>query len=632
MAQELDCGLSFWRPRWLRGFATARSFLFVYGLLGTIQTMSFMYFTITLTTLERRFKIPSGTTGIVLSGNEISQILLSLVLSYFGGRRHRPRWIAGGGAVSAASCLILAAAHFLFGPGEEALQLTREYAMKHGGISGLYNVGNNNASSIIPALHALCSADNGTDDTLCPTADTPDIGSVLPLVLIFMSQFVLGIGTTMYYTLGVSYLDDSVPKNNTPMTLAWALTFRMVGLMLSYGLVTASLHMYIDPWRTPLIESTDPRWLGAWWFGWLVLGIGMLAASWLAALFPRVLPKGGVDEDYVIVTTKDQQQELRALQPSNGYAKSAEKNYEPDGGCVAVAPIADNEVSVRDFWFALKRLLRNKLLMYNYIANVFYLLGASAYMTYIAKYIEVQFNRDSASSTIISGPVTIIGLISGFLLSGWMIQRFRPAPRKLFMWGLIVGVAVIAGQVSNLFLTCSRDSMVGNAAALAALRTDCNANCSCANVAYSPVCDVGTGRTYFSACHAGCADWSDERKRYSSCACADLEHFEANTEDVLPQNVGHYDNPDDMYSEEDEDLSYEEYNDQVSVTTIRTSTTGRSNRQTTDRPPADGNNTMTPGACVAGCATAFLIYNLIACAINWLGASARIGNILLTFR
>lgn len=57
------CGLTFFHPRWLQRFANIRWFMGIYGLLGTIQAMSQMYFIVTLTTVEKRFKIPSQTTG-----------------------------------------------------------------------------------------------------------------------------------------------------------------------------------------------------------------------------------------------------------------------------------------------------------------------------------------------------------------------------------------------------------------------------------------------------------------------------------------------------------------------------------------------------------------------------------------
>lgn len=53
--------------------------------------------------------------------------MLSLILSYTGGHRNRPRWIAWGVVFCAMSCFILAMPHWLYGAGDEALRLTKEY-------------------------------------------------------------------------------------------------------------------------------------------------------------------------------------------------------------------------------------------------------------------------------------------------------------------------------------------------------------------------------------------------------------------------------------------------------------------------------------------------------------------------
>lgn len=63
-SSDSTCGLSFFKPAGLQKYATSKHFLVVYGLLGTIQAMSFVYFISTLTTFERRFKITSETTGV----------------------------------------------------------------------------------------------------------------------------------------------------------------------------------------------------------------------------------------------------------------------------------------------------------------------------------------------------------------------------------------------------------------------------------------------------------------------------------------------------------------------------------------------------------------------------------------
>jgi hypothetical protein len=65
--------------------------------------------------------------GIITVGNDISQLFVSIVLSYYTGRGHRPRWIAMGIYTVVLYCLMTALPHLLYGPGEDALALTVEY-------------------------------------------------------------------------------------------------------------------------------------------------------------------------------------------------------------------------------------------------------------------------------------------------------------------------------------------------------------------------------------------------------------------------------------------------------------------------------------------------------------------------
>lgn len=43
--------------------------------------------------------------------------------------------------------------------------------------------------------------------------------SIVPPLLVFLSQFILGVGTTLYYSLGQTYIDDNTKKKNTPLLL-----------------------------------------------------------------------------------------------------------------------------------------------------------------------------------------------------------------------------------------------------------------------------------------------------------------------------------------------------------------------------------------------------------------------------
>lgn len=103
----------------------------------------------------------------------------------------------------------------------------------------------------------LSTANEKSIDNNCKTAE---IFSYVPLLLIFLSQFVLEIG--IYYFLGQTYLDDNTKKGNSPLVLANALSLRMIGLAAVFLYGYFSLNAYIDPIKTPLIDNKDPRWLG----------------------------------------------------------------------------------------------------------------------------------------------------------------------------------------------------------------------------------------------------------------------------------------------------------------------------------------------------------------------------------
>lgn len=521
MKSNYLCGLSCWHPSWLQRFATSRSFIMVYGFLGTTQAMAYIYFVITLTTLEKRFKIPSSTTGIILSGNEISQILLSLILSYVGGHRNRPRWIAWGVVFCALSCFILASPHFIYGAGESALQLTKEFISSQEQEAEASILSSHNLTAIVKSTNRLCL------DKFSPK-ECHDIISVVPLVLIFMSQFVLGIGNTLYYSLGQTYLDDNTKKTNTPLMLAYASSLRTFGPVVGFALGYFALKIYIDPFKTPVIDSSDPRWLGAWWLGWIILGIAMLFFAALIGLFPKELPvnKNKVEDkrprsNMPVVLMNDAEAFGKEKNPLSARNLKEEQNNHR----VAAIPNGDNAAApmvefpqLKDFPTALMRLLRNKLLMCNIISGIFYILGSSGYITFLSKYIEVQFHKTTANATVITGPITLFGMVAGFLISGIVISRRKPSPKVLLFWNVIVGIGYMLGQFSYLFLTCPDGNMPLVQGRLN-LTTACNSQCHCEGIPYSPVCQEDTGITFFSACHAGCDAWNTQDKYYDQCTC-----------------------------------------------------------------------------------------------------------------
>ncbi|XP_051170810.1 solute carrier organic anion transporter family member 74D [Leptopilina boulardi] len=570
MDEDAKCGLCGIYPKWLAGRATSKVFIIVYGLLGTVQSMAFVYVMVTLTTLEKRFKIPSQTTGIILSGNEISQIL-SLVLTYYGGSGHRPRWIAVGVALSGLSCFVLALPHFIYGPGKDALALTSEYLDQ--------NLINSTSIDDLPT----CSGEKNQPH--CDEESLQDI-SILPRLLVFLSQFILGIGTTLYYGLGQTYLDDNTRKKNTPMLLGFTFALRTLGPVVGFVLGYACLSLYINPTLHPVITKEDPRWLGAWWLGWIILGTTMAMFAVFIAMFPRHLPKSNTSSKKPQIGEEPLKHDCSP--------KKMEKIKENSNKKIINTEI-EFKPTVSDFMTSMKRLMLNPILTCNNLSGVFYILGASAYITFMSKYMEVLFGVSAAGSSMITGPITLIGMVLGFLVSGIVISKYKPGPRILLGWNVIIGLSYILGQIAFLFLSCPGTQIQGidpNSMQIN-LNFPCNADCSCDNVKYSPVCYEPTMTTFFSACHAGCKKVLSNGE-YGNCSCTQNQ-----------MNIQH---------------SYYELNANISSLT------------------EDGYLTtnifdiVKAGACKNDCKKPYLILTIIMCLIQLLTCSGKIGNVLVNYR
>lgn len=560
------CGIFGIYPRWLRDRATPKNFIAVYGLLGTVQSMAFIYIVVTLTTLEKRFKITSRTTGLILSGNEISQIL-SLILTYYGGSGHRPRWIAVGVGLSALSCLVLALPHFIFGPGRDAMDLTKEYLDQT-----LLN------ATTVPRDIAICPRTNEPEH--CDDEALLDV-SLLPRLLVFLSQFILGIGTTLYYGLGQTYLDDNTKKKNTPMLLGLTFALRTIGPAIGFLLGYGCLSLYIDPSLHPVITKKDPRWLGAWWLGWIILGVTMGMFAILIAMFPRDLPapRNPLKNNGELPLKLDLALQEKSTRSSLSIRSNSLKQ--------------EHVPTMKEFPAAMKRLLTNWLLTCNNLSGVFYVLGASAYITFLAKYLEVQYSTSAAGGTVIAGPISLVGMVLGFFLSGLIISKFKPGPRPLLAWNVLVGVCFVAGQISFIFLGCTDVGIEGvNLETMTLnLTSGCNAACNCEYVKYAPVCHEPSKTTFFSACHAGCRTIVDDVE-FGNCSC-------------VPPMI------DDRYLQKNGDPFFEESLDFRLALNL-------------DRVRA--------GPCPSNCNGPYLLFMVLTCIIQTLACSGKIGNVLVNYR
>lgn len=566
ITDDTSCGIWCFKGRILQKFANKKAYVFLYGVLGCIFSASYAYFNGTITTIEKRFKIPSKTTGLITVGNDISQLFVSVVLSYYAGRGHRPRWIAFGIYTVVLFCCLTMLPHFLYGPGEDALSLTKEYRAKPSTL---------NSSVISDKQRKFLCLGKENRGMECEAED----GNFAPQVLLFIAQLVSGVGGSLYYTLGVSYMDDNIQKSKTPALISFSYFLRMLGPAFGYGLASFSLKFYISPTLTPTITMQDPRWLGAWWLGWIILAILLFIFASIIALFPKTLPRAAA-------------RKVLALQ-RNKSGSSIKQDGEQESELPA---------SFSDMLSTFKRLLTNTTLMCNNLATVFYFMGYMPYWIFMPKYIETQYKQSASVSSLITGTVGLVFSAFGILLSGLIISKYKPRARYLAAWNVMIGVISILGMISYAFLGCSANDSQISIQPNGVLRTrlPCNEQCHCDYVTYNPVCSE-YGQTFISACHAGCRSLklqSNGSKVYTDCSCVKPK---------LTRSLAH------------------------SFANVTFPFSTELPLDTTE-PTVETLGTAIPGSCPVDCMQKFYIFLAVVCLLKFSGATGRASNFLVSVR
>ncbi|XP_071533825.1 solute carrier organic anion transporter family member 74D-like isoform X2 [Panulirus ornatus] len=491
--RETQCGVGSCTPKWLQRFATKEVYMLVYCLVGVTQGMFFTYSVSVISTIEKRFKLTSKETGVLLSGNDISQVLLAMFLGYFGNFGHRPRWLGVGALFTTASCFTAFLPHLFFGPGEDAVAVAEAATVRN--MSLLMNV------TDLQTKEELC---HSTPENLCQESRSHGyIGSV---ILLFISQFFVGIAISIFFSIGVTYLDDNINKKTYPIYYTMTLLLRIIGPVLGFFIGGKCLSIWIDPTKQPNIDKKDPRWIGAWWLGFVFIGIGLLITSIPLFFFPRKLPATLRREAKRMMRQADKDEKAggnRGLEYFFTLAKTKKNEARP---------------TFRNLLKALKRLFSNRIWTGTLFNATLSILALSGYWSFKPKYLENQFRKSATEANYYTGMASLLVSVIGAIVSGSIMRWVRPGPRFVTGYNVFVTFVSCFGFLGLMFVGCPKLEVVGPVEG--SLGPSCSADCGCTE-RFTPVCSQDQTTLFYSPCYAGCSvdNVTTNPIEYSKCRC-----------------------------------------------------------------------------------------------------------------
>lgn len=117
--------------------------------------------------------------------------------------------------------------------------------------------------------------------------------------------------------------------------------------------------------------------------------------------------------------------------------------------------------SLKDFPTAVKRLLKNDILLCRTASSVLHILPIAGLYTFLPKYLESQFQLTASRANMISGIAGILVMGVGIFASGIFMRKYKPSPRFVALWIALAALLYAFGMVILMFLGCPLNQVVG---------------------------------------------------------------------------------------------------------------------------------------------------------------------------
>ncbi|CAF1404554.1 unnamed protein product [Adineta ricciae] len=430
-------------------FHTIRSYFILLCFIVLCQSMiTSAYLSSIISSIENYYGYSTELIGIALSSYDLVSVISIPLFSFIGSKFNRAKLISFGSFFFALGNILFILPYFI--NGYDINQLTNQ---------------TKNSS-----FDEFCSPNISIESLYEPFTR---LSSSWSYYVIILSMIIMSIGSSPFYTLGITYLTDHLNKDDQPIYTG--ILYGMVALGPGIGFVLGSyfgskwinINDEIDSFD---LNQNDPRWIGRWWAGFLISSTSLFFLSIILFTFPSSL------------SNHSQLQQTNQNESSTNF-----------------------QVFRKNFIELLKNVTYISISLINAIENILVVL----FTTYLIKYIESVFNYSSSYSSILTGLILLPSAILGTISGGFLVRRFH-----LTIFGCIklIFISCLISLISLiliLFLKCQSNIRYS-------FDDQCSQKCHCSSLIYEPVC-YENQINYLSPCYAGCTN--KNQTNYLNCHC-----------------------------------------------------------------------------------------------------------------
>ncbi|KAL4218355.1 hypothetical protein ACF0H5_023092 [Mactra antiquata] len=498
--EDSKCGFGSYRPDCLQVFGRISMFIGVYSISGLLTSSLSVYVNSQVPMLEKEFGFSSADSGLIMSCNDIGFLTCVIFAGYIAKKVHIPIGLGISMILFGICGVLCALPYFIQDKSKYDLDQTSSGMVDM--LSNITRSSMRSSSRKVP----MCTNTTGSNIDSCDvTSDSAEAReNVADLQLKNIAFYLIAIGM-VFQGIGKSprspfvtlYVDDAVEKRKTGYYMGIVVGTGIFGPALAFILGGLFSKMYVTLEEVDITPS-DPRWVGAWWLGFIIFGSSAIIFSVPLMCFPKKLK-----------TPKRRKIDSMML------AKMG-KLKEDDVTSMKLVH------ELKEFGLTVLRLIKNPVYMAFVLSNVINLLGVGAGVGFMAKYFAAQYSQPLWKANIILAISSISAVSVGAFLGGLITRKFKMTPQTTLKILVAFYLVSIASFVSGFFLGCDQPQVYGSnnigveSSHYELIQPSCNQNCDCNEQKYFPICG-DDGRSYFSPCHAGCTE--SGKRTFTNCTC-----------------------------------------------------------------------------------------------------------------
>ncbi|XP_064596744.1 solute carrier organic anion transporter family member 2A1-like [Liolophura sinensis] len=396
--KDRDTSLTSWRGRCLTSMVP---FTIYYGVVSLVTSALGAYLTSQITTIEKQFGLSSAQSGLLLSMNDIGFLIMVVFVSYFGRNAHIPKILSLCCFLYGISALVCTVPHLVT---ENSLAIT-------GSAEAPQNINS-------PEEGQLCSAPNlsqNRDECESNQSSANSFVKIVAMTLISFGMLLQGVVKSPRSPLVQTYVDDNVSRTSSGLYISIILAMGIFGPALSFGIGGYISKIYVTLEETSLTPR-DPRWVGAWWLGFLEFGILGVILAIPVFFFPKRL--SNAPPKYQTISSPPEEKQKEGL--------------------------------LSAIW----RLLRRPvyvLVVFGSGLRVFTFAGIVAFQP---KYLQVYYGLSIFKANVIVGFMSVGSAAVGIIIGGIIIHKLALEIRGMLKMVIITQAVSSLLFTAGIFLVC----------------------------------------------------------------------------------------------------------------------------------------------------------------------------------